>query len=672
MQKKKMCFLISAFALLTACGVKPDLHLTHIVQEEEKSTTEIRSPEVSTAEDEKLYVSHKNGQTFLVWAEKENLSGEVYGIYRHSEPISKENLGEAQLLYRLYEGSAYFYANRYNKDLSGQWEYRYLEKMYAGEGILLTSNETGFFVWTIGEDDLNENLSQQFYYGITVLLKTGEEIFKDGYSAGPINETIKAPFPVESPIDVGDGGHLFIQYMDLRHWNETFHAPNQYNQYYGLDEGDPAIKNSIQYAYDYVVYEPKCNIPLDKAPVTIHLHALNGGNYPPIKGSNLECTYQIYLTDWPETWYFGFAENFDYRKDGLPIKNDTIANYTEQRILRMVHDLIRNPIGPDVDTSRIYVYGHSMGGSGALALALHFPNLFAAAQASEPMTNYSEAGEAHGLDWRPEISILWGTPEENLPVHLDAPSNWANHLQQYNGTGVWDWQNHRNNLYFLQENAITPIGIAHGMEDIVIEWKTQGKPIYRVLNETHWAWGGVVTNDSHTSLGFQGISPGIAKPNQEEPFSNYTVIKNEVIPAFSNATNNSDIPPKYPGQYNQTLTWSSTWNNWNIIPVDTPNHLEISVCSINANSSENLCGTGSTQVVDITPRRVQNFVIEPEKEYFWENRTINNNLMYFGVVKADANGIITVKDFIVFPNGNRFVLKSAPYFLREVLGNPFK
>ena len=667
----KVFFMVTIFVLLTACS-----RISAMIPEPlEKKTDKFVSPEVmasnakpaySNAENEHLYVLHKNGQTFIVWDEKQDFTEEWYGIYRYSEPITKENLDRAKLLYRVPEDSAYFYANRYKEDLSNQWKYRYLEKMTVGDDIPLVSNETGFFVWTIGADDVNKNSSKNFFYGVTIILQNKEEVLEAGYSAGPINERINDPLPVEIPINVGSGGHLFVQYMNLSNWNETFHAPNQFNQYYGLDGSDSGVKNSIQYAYDYIIYEPNCNNPIEKAPIAIHLHALNDGNYPPRKGGNLSCTYQIYLTDWPETWYFGFAESFDYRKDELPIKNDIIVNYTEQRILRMVYDLIRNPIGPEVDINRIYVYGHSMGGSGALALSLHYPNLFAAAHASEPMTNYVEAGEAHGLDWRPQISILWGTPEENLPVKLASPSNWADHLQNYNDMGVWDWQNHRNNLYFFQSNAVVPIGIAHGMEDIVIEWKTQGKPIYRVFNETHWAWGGVVTNDTHTSLGFQGIPPGIALSNQEQPFSNYNVIKNEMVPGFSNANNNSDIPPKYPGQYNQTLTWSSSWNNWNGIPIDTPNYLEISVCSISSNPSENLCGTGSSQTVDITPHRVQNFIMEPGKEYFWENRTIKNNLMYFGLVKADSYGLITVNDFVVFPEGNRLVIKPTRNFLHTV------
>jgi pimeloyl-ACP methyl ester carboxylesterase len=625
-------------------------------------------PVHSKAGNEHLYIVHKNGQTFLVWSEKQDSSGEWYGIYRHSEPITKENLDEAQFLYRVHEGSAYFFANRYKKVHSNQWEYRYLEKMSSGEEIPLKSPETGFFVWTIDSQDLDGKANGQFYYAVTIILQGEEEGLESGYTAGPVLEGVYDPLPVEIPIDVGDGGHLFVQYMDLKIWNPTFHAPNQYNQYYGLNEHDPIVQNSIQYAYDYVVYEPNCDTPVDKASITVILHALDNGNYPPKNTNdfNSYCTYEIYPIDWPETWYFGFARNFDYRKDELPILDDYIVNYTEQRILKMIFDLARNPIGPEVDTNRIYVYGHSMGGSGALAFSLRYPNVFAAAYASEPMTNYLEAGEAHGTDWRPRLSVLWGTPEENLPVQLNSFVVWAKHLQKFNGMGVWDWQNHRINLYNFQGAEIVPIGIAHGLEDVVIEWKTQGKPVYRAFEDTRRAWGGMVTNDSHTWLNFQGTPPGITGNDQEHPFSNFNVVKNEVIPGFSNASNNSDIPPKSPSQYNQTLSWSSSWNTWDKPPIDTPDRLEISICSISSNPSENLCDTGTTQTVDITPRRIQNFVVESGKEYIWENRTINNNLMYLGRVTADHYGLITVRNFVVFPEGNRLVLKPASKYLQII------
>jgi pimeloyl-ACP methyl ester carboxylesterase len=106
----------------------------------------------------------------------------------------------------------------------------------------------------------------------------------------------------------------------------------------------------------------------------------------------------------------------------------------------MVYDLMRNPIGPSVDQQRIYLFGHSMGGTGALAFAERYPNVFAATYSGQPVTLFrattGENENSPGLTAKPR-----GSQELNLPVAITAPNHWAEHLQQYNGVGVFDWEN---------------------------------------------------------------------------------------------------------------------------------------------------------------------------------------------------------------------------------------
>jgi hypothetical protein len=67
------------------------------------------------------------------------------------------------------------------------------------------------------------------------------------------------------------------------------------------------------------------------------------------------------------------------------------------------------------------------------------------------------------------------------------------------------------------------------------------------------------------------------------------------------------------------------------------------------------------QTVDITPRRLQNFVVLPNEAYNWENCSlIDNRLIDQGTVTADDLGLVTVRNFEVSPAGNRLVLIKAP------------
>jgi hypothetical protein len=51
-----------------------------------------------------------------------------------------------------------------------------------------------------------------------------------------------------------------------------------------------------------------------------------------------------------------------------------------------------------------------------------------------------------GIDWSEGSVPKWGTVALNLLVEIRGPGDWADHLHPYNGTGVWECQNHQANL----------------------------------------------------------------------------------------------------------------------------------------------------------------------------------------------------------------------------------
>ena len=606
-----------------------------------------------------LSALHRNGQTFLTWTERADLAGELYRVYRSNQRITETNLLQATPVYTLPEGSVSFYANRYNKDYSGAWQYRYLERLVIQDGAGQLPAGVGLLVWTLAASDFANGASGQAYYAVTVVQGSSETL-SAGYSLdAPVSESVAEPLPVEPNVNVGAGGHLYIQYMDLRRWNPTFHAPNATNLYYGLNLSGARLSHAVQYAYDYVIYQPTaalCNgtIPA-QVPVFVNLHGYGSNTYPPLTShpDPYWCAYAIYPVDVTETWYFGFARDQDYRSNSQPVTGDTIVNYTEQRVMRMIYDLIRNPPGPAVDQQRIYVWGHSMGASGALALAMRYPDVFAAAYASEPMTNYSTSA------WQGNVAPKWGSPSLNLPVSISGPSNWADHLQRYNGSGVWTWHDHQQNLMTRQADAMAPFGVGHGRSDTNIAWSTQGQPAYAAFNASRQAWGGMVTNDEHTWLSFQGLPPNLQPDSSLIPFASMRVVRDESVPGLSNASANLSLPPTANGGYNQTLRWSSSWDAWDGAPVDTTFRYQISLCSVSTDPPLSACGTGAAQTVDVTPRRLQHFPVTAGAVYTWENRSLAGALVASGAVTADGYGLVTVPGFSVSPAGNRLILTTA-------------
>ncbi|MBI2567660.1 MAG: DNRLRE domain-containing protein [Candidatus Schekmanbacteria bacterium] len=602
-------------------------------------------------------VTHRGGQSFVTWTENAAERGEHYRVYRHWEPITAQNLTAARLLRETPEGTSRFYADsRVDYASATGWAPRYLEHFVIEDGGSELADGVGLLVWTVDEQDVPAGQSRTGYYAVTYVSPQGIETFANGDASAAISgESVAAPVPVRVA-ESAEGGVLFLQYMNLAAWNPTFHAPHEANGYYGYDPADPAVAEAIQYAYTYTVGRPSASqcggsVPAS-LPVVVLLHGWAGDTYAADwAGSHYYCALEIRPIDVSETWFFGFARETDYRSYAAPQPGDQIANFTEQRVLRMVYDLLRDgELGTQADPRRVYVYGGSMGGSGALAFALRYPTVFAAAYAAQGMTSYATSGDAGGTDWRLDVAPKWGDPADDLPVSISAPADWATSLARFNGTGVWSWQNHQRWIAAPPAGDVVPFGVTHGMQDNVIEWETQGQPLYGVADGVPLPWGGAVTNDGHTWPGFIGLPPTLAVNGALTPFQGMTVVVNETVPAFSGASGNLASPPAQPGSYNHTLEWSASWHLWDLSPVDEDLRWEMSIRTTD----------GSRQTVDVTPQRTSRFQPAPETAVSWTAYAIGSGeVLAQGSALAGDGGRVTVPAVPVDGTGTRLVLEVA-------------
>ena len=618
---------------------------------------------------------HRSGQTFVTWTEDGTRKGERYRVYRHHEPISAANLAGASRLYEVPEDSSRFYSSRHIEGAT--WSERYTQRYVIEDRAAPLAAGTGLLVWTLDPRDFGGEFRGRGYYAITTVVGGVENIadFGPGNTMGPIVEGVEDPLPVEVEYEVGPGGHLFIQYMDLRRWNPTFHAPRT-PDFLGLVPPTAAVKAAIQYAYDYVVFEPPiryCGGSMPKVSLALLtiLHGHAGGRNPPYTTlpHGFWCVFYVYPTDDRETWGFGFARDHDYRSGTPPGAGDAVVNFTEQRVLRMLYDLERHPaFAGRIDPSRRYVSGHSMGGSAALALALRYPDVFAAAYASQPMTNYRTVGDGGGTDWRTDVSPKWGTPALNLPVELAAPGGWGASSIRFSGMGVWDWHDHQATLRRSTTGDVVPFGLAHGYVDATIEWTTQGRPVYAALDASRQVWGGAVTPDGHRWQGFRGLPPAIATDQSASPFFGFRAAIDETAPGTSRLSGHEIAIPPAPersfvpqpgapadawpphGGMNGHLDWSAGWNPWDGAPLDEPRRWGISLRTLN----------GTSATVDVTPRRQQKFCVKAGTAYAWENRQVaDDQVIASGTVTADAEGVVTVSNVAVGPTGNRLRISAA-------------
>lgn len=107
------------------------------------------------------------------------------------------------------------------------------------------------------------------------------------------------------------------------------------------------------------------------------------------------------------TWHFGYRKNYDPFTTSTLVPSDSIINYTQRRYIWIDQWLSRNY---NIDTNRINIHGHSMGSSGALALAKCFPQHYGSA------TIFNSS--CIGPDSTSNTIYIFGTPANNFPTNL--------------------------------------------------------------------------------------------------------------------------------------------------------------------------------------------------------------------------------------------------------------
>jgi hypothetical protein len=261
-----------------------------------------------------------------------------------------------------------------------------------------------------------------------------------------------------------------------------------------------------------------------------------------------------------------------------------------------------------VDPTRIYVKGGSMGGGGAMHVAMHNPTLFAAAAASIAWVGPSSWGN-------------WTAFANNPPVDTASGPHWGDWQD-----GAWMVANAQGNLppvihtFRTDDNIIPP---AH-YPDLLQKSET-----YKRAYIARWQLGG------HNIYWLDGGAS----------FARFRL--NEAYPAFANASN-SDAISATEGQRNVNLDWSSSLHDLGAGTqiVDTANSFAMSFKSLTANATAN-----------VTVLNVQSFYLRPSEVVSWTNSAQSGGAtLQSGTVQADAQGLLTIPSLQITAAGNRLTL----------------
>jgi pimeloyl-ACP methyl ester carboxylesterase len=446
----------------------------------------------------------------------------------------------------------------------------------------------------------------QAYYAVTVSLNGKEDITVGAANAlqTPIDETVGPGIPVLQRI-VKPGS---FQYVD----NPTLH-------YYVRWEAPPNSNVSGK-PFDYVVAIPPS---LAKpAPVGIHLHAW-GGNlnvdygwwYNAEKGAILIASNQI-----PYDWWTGYHERLGTE---LPLKTKedwtkgVVRPYSQRRMLSFL-DWVATKW--EIDPSRTFVAGNSMGGSGALMLALRFPQRIAWA-----------------ISWVgvhiPSMSPVFKSSYEEVY----GKQEWG--VKYEDGTPAWDYFDDAQYLRRHPQKHIGFVTFSNGKSDGSIGWP-QAVEFYRALQEARqphlFVWG-------QAGHGQRAVMPR----GGGERIMPIDIRTNQSLPAFTNCSldNNPGNGDPENGDASGQINGYLYWETENI--VDKAERWEMTVGLVDQAPRD-------TATVDITPRRRQQFKANPGEPFNWSNVSLDTNrVVQSGQSVADKWGLVTLPKVMVGKTKNR-------------------
>ncbi|MEE9321666.1 MAG: hypothetical protein V3U76_14570 [Granulosicoccus sp.] len=568
---------------------------------------------------------HRSGQTFLTWSEVGE--ADAYHIYRHTSPISNATLSEAERL-----------TDKWGALDSETSKHRFAIATAPGnliiaDGTIPLSDASGLFVYTTqpGEEGMA-------YYAVTTT-RRGKELLTltagENSQAIGVVESVDTPEPILVASINDGGGRAYTQFMDYANWNPTLQG----------------------YAFNYSVALPPDYDPTRSYPLMVRLHAYTDRyQLEPATEYGWD-VIQLFPDDPGEasgslhTWWYGFVAEHDYRTAESIPSAGRVVNFTEQRVMRAVNEVIANP-DFNVDDQLIHFIGHSMGASGALSMGMRYGNVISGIYASQPMTNYRSSPR-----FQKNFQRLWGLPRVNLPIVNSGP--YSEPIQKYgesgsDPTGVWDWVNHVRQLARRAGDDMAILTVDHGKADSTIDWQTQGRPFVRAMNSARVGFSAAsIEGQIHDWMLFGAVVHpmyGLGYSDDAFPWRYPLELS---YPGLSNGSDSGALtpPPFGDEHYNATIEWATPWTPFGENIVDLSARYEITIRS----------ATDESQLVDVTPRRTQLFsVLAGTKCRFTVLGVANGRLLADGSISADVNGLVTVLAIPIQPNaGSRLSINCA-------------
>lgn len=566
----------------------------------------ISSAQSMTPAVDSLQAVYRDGQVFLTWHEAATPAGTTFNVYAHTAPVTQSSFAQAVCIaHHIEQHSARdWWQDTASFEPGAPSDPPVGFVIQAGTPPLDPSG--GLFVHTI-----EPATAGAYYYAVTCTLPDEGEQKAIVPGANSLHEPVVGQVAQVQPIwlestpvpapDSARGGSLTLVLHGRGGGKTAGEHKDAVNCLWfasreqGWREGLP-FKFHLRVSPTAVTITPKDRTWMGR----------------PISESKDRRDYCPAVN----TWWYGYPEHI-YK---TTMEENAIApNYTERYLLSLVQ-WAQEVLGTDPNAT--YIRGGSMGGSGSVAMALHFPHVFAAAYAQVPVYSCTRPGKGSAV----RLECLCGPLSERVVKTAD-------------GIPLLDHMNGTRQLSCAKTDT-PPIFATNGRTDASIPWENN-PPFYAATNETRQAFAVFWNNGAH---GMSSEAPDDVKA-WGNLLANYRLDRS--YPAFSSCSDNRNYGNGDPkdgdlvGWINRGLAWKDL--------IDESDRYEMTVI---ADHPEIVYPVS----VDVTPRRIQSFKVVPGQHL---QLLVNGKIQT--PVTVDASGHFTITGVTVDNrDGTRIALSRKP------------
>ena len=372
----------------------------------------------------------------------------------------------------------------------------------------------------------------------------------------------------------------------------------------------------------------------------LHGHGRGGSFFNSLAGTGTPGEWVLSIDDYLPTgdfssFYFGYEANYDIEQPLNFPRTDggVVVDFTEQRVMFLLdwaHQTMPH------DPQRVYAMGVSMGGSFAFFLAWHHPDKIAGALSVIPKICLAYRPDVFP-ELRTSLDRMWGSPEIDLPTTA--------------GERVFQWMDGREQSRIERHRGSAPIVAFAGINDNIVGWAE--KVAYFKSMEANraggaWFWDerGHYTPHEQTAWFPMMASRQLYK---------YTL--DHSYPAFSNCSTNGNPGNGDPttadpiGNINGAVDWDERtldelWLRWDATLLTRP-----------LVTQDGILGAAESLTVDVTPRRLQRFIVAEHVPYRYEVRRLGSaTIIQTGLVTPDDDAVLTIPRVKVFAAGVRLTV----------------